>query len=280
MLAMMDSGMSDHDNSRYEFYAAQYARFGSKLAAEIRRAAYGEDFGQQGWRSLAEQKEITSLISQRPNASVLDIACGSGGPSLAFVAATSCILTGIDVEPAGIVQAANHAAALGLTKRANFKVVDCSAQLPFSDATFDFVVCIDAILHLKDRFASLIDWCRVLKPGGQLIFSDAAILTGAVSKRELDIRASQGEFVFVAPGVNENAIASAKLRLLKLDDTTREMATIARQLLVAREAKTPDLKKEEGQTWFEQRQHFLTVTAQLATEERLSRQFYVTEKPL
>jgi len=39
----------------YEFYSAQYSRFGSLLAAEIRREAYGQDLGQQGWRTLDEQ---------------------------------------------------------------------------------------------------------------------------------------------------------------------------------------------------------------------------------
>lgn len=271
--------MSDHDNNRYKFYAAQYARFGSRLAAEIRLAAYGEDFGQQGWRGLAEQKEITALINQRPHANVLDIACGSGGPSLAFVAATSCKLTGIDIEAAGISQATSHAAAVGLADRADFKVADCSARLPFDDVTFDVVVCIDAILHLKDRVASLKDWCRVLKPGGSVIFSDAAILTGAVSKQELDIRSSQGAFVFVPPGINEKAVAQTQLRLVKQRDTTGEMANIASRLLTTREARAQDLMNEEGREWYEQRQRFLTITAQLAAEGRLSRQFYLAEKP-
>jgi ubiquinone/menaquinone biosynthesis C-methylase UbiE len=271
--------MPEDESSRYEFYSAQYARFGSKLDAEIRHAAYGEDFQHQGWRGLAEQKEIVALASRRPGANVLDIACGSGGASLALVAATSCRLTGIDIEPAGIAQAVLHAAAAGLADRAIFKVADCNAQLPFADCSYDVVVCIDAILHLRDRVASLKDWARILKPGGTVMFSDAAILTGAVSKQELDIRASQGEFVFVPPGANEKAIAAAQLRLVRQRNTTAELAAIAGRLWDVRESREAELVQEEGRAWFDQRQRFLAMTARLAAEGRLSRQVYVAEKP-
>jgi ubiquinone/menaquinone biosynthesis C-methylase UbiE len=38
-----------------------------------------------------------------------------------------------------------------------FEAVDRNERLPFPDAVFDVVVCIDAVLHLKDRFAALAD---------------------------------------------------------------------------------------------------------------------------
>ena len=49
---------------RFDFYAAQYSRFESEAAAEIRREVYGEDIGQQGWRSLDEQALIADLIRE------------------------------------------------------------------------------------------------------------------------------------------------------------------------------------------------------------------------
>ena len=79
---------------RFEFYAAQYSRFESEAAAEIRREVYGEDLGQQGWRSFDEQTIIANLIRESSPCHVLDIACGSGGPSLSLVNQTGCRLTG------------------------------------------------------------------------------------------------------------------------------------------------------------------------------------------
>ncbi|MDI7860602.1 hypothetical protein MRS76_01415 [Rhizobiaceae bacterium n13] len=40
------------------FYGAQYGRFGSSLAAQIRIEAYGVDMGQQGWRTEAEHRDM------------------------------------------------------------------------------------------------------------------------------------------------------------------------------------------------------------------------------
>jgi SAM-dependent methyltransferase len=232
--------MPDPASSRYEFYSAQYARFGSKLAAEI--------------------------------------ACGSGGPSLALAADTQSLVTGIDIEADGIAHAKSLAQALGIGDRASFIVADCSKRLPFADQSFDVVVCVDAILHLNDRFQSLKDWCRIVRPAGKVFFSDAAVLTGAVSKPELDIRAAQGEFVLVPPGVNEAAIAAAGLHLRSTRDTTKDMAIIAKRLHAARAARSDGLRKEEGDNWFEKRQRFLAVVTTLADDMRMSRFVYVAEK--
>ena len=68
----------NRDGDRFDFYSGHYARFGSRLAAEIRREVYGEDLGQSGWRTLEEQGEIVALIREQLPSHFLDIACGSG----------------------------------------------------------------------------------------------------------------------------------------------------------------------------------------------------------
>src|SRR5262245_39907851 len=143
------SGMAEEGvPARFEFYSAQYGRFGTDIAAEIRREVYGEDLGQQGWRTLDEQAEIASLIGG-PTSHVLDIACGSGGPSLALVVQTGCRLTGIDIEKTGIEHAHRMAQELDLADRVRFTVLDCSSRLPFAEQSLDVVICIDAISHLR-----------------------------------------------------------------------------------------------------------------------------------
>ena len=190
---------------RLEFYAPQYSRFESEAAAEIRREVYGEDLGQQGWRSFDEQTIIANLIRESSPCHVLDIACGSGGPSLSLVNQTGCRLTGVDIEVTGIERAGRQAMAQGLSHQARFEIADCSARLPYPDGAFDVIVCIDAVLHLKDRFAAISDWERLLRPQGRVLFTDAAVVTGSISIEELNIRASQGAFLLVPPGLNEEA---------------------------------------------------------------------------
>jgi SAM-dependent methyltransferase len=269
----------DRADRQYEFYPQQYTRFGSDISAEIRREVYGEDLGQLGWRTLDEQVQIAELSGRLSPCHVLDVACGSGGPSLALVASTGCTLTGIDIEASAIAQAQRLASERGLSEKARFLTLDCRNSLPFENDAFDVVVCIDAVLHLGDRFAILADWSRLLQPGGLLLFTDAAVLTGAISKDEFEIRASQGDFLLVPPGLNETAVAAAGLVLQRCDDRTRATADLATRLHAARERRSSELAKVESLEWFSQRQSFLAVTAELASSGRLSRFFYIVEKP-
>ena len=41
------------------------------------------------------------------------------------------------------------------------------------------------------------------------MFTDAAVVTGGVAKRELDIRTASGFFLFVPPGLDEEVIKAA-----------------------------------------------------------------------
>jgi SAM-dependent methyltransferase len=266
------------DSGDFNFYAPQYARFGSALAAELRREVYGEDLGQQGWRTATEQAEIARLMRLTSDSHVLDVACGTGGPSLALVESTGCRITGLDIETAAITYAQTQAGARGLGDRATFVIADCGSALPFADSNFDAILCIDAICHLPDRFATLHEWSRLLRPGGRLVFTDPAILTGAVSKSELDIRAI-GLFLVVPTGLDEAAMEASGLTVITREDRTAAIAAIATRLYAARLLRAPDLEREEGADWFGQRQRFLATAADLAETRRLSRFLYVAEKP-
>ncbi|MEI2301822.1 class I SAM-dependent methyltransferase [Ensifer sp. MJa1] len=264
----------------FTFYSAQYSRFGSRLAAEVRLEAYGVDLGQQGWRSLGEQGEIIGLVQENPQGKLLDVACGSGGPSIAIAAATGCRLTGVDIEEAAIEHAKALAAAAHLPLGATFVVADCSQRLPFDKGEFDVISCIDAIIHLASRREVFADWFRLLRPGGRLILTDACVLTGAVSKEELDIRASQGKFHIVPTAFNELMLERAGFELSLCRDTTEAVSNLALRLYRARQSRRAALLEEEGADWFESRQVFLKTTAELAAARRLSRFLYVAEKPM
>ena len=266
-------------NDRFDFYRGHYGRFDSKLAAEVRREVYGEDLGQTGWRTAAEQVEIADHLRLGPNSRVLDIACGAGGPSLALVERTGCQITGVDIEPTGIEHANAEARARGLADRSTFAVVNCSGRLAFEDGAFNAVLCIDAISHLSDRFGTLSEWGRLLSRGGRLLFTNSSVLTGAVAKSELDIRGGIGTFLLVPPGLDEEAIEAAGLTLLKREDRTAATAEIAGRLYAARTHRAAALEREEGADWFGQRQRLLATTAELAESRRLSRFLYLAEKP-
>ena len=268
------------DNSEGQaFYSAYYTRLADELAVNLRREVYGEDLGQAGWRTASEQIEFADFLRAGPDSHVLDIACGSGVPSLALIERTNCQLTGIDIDAAGIAYAQAQATKRGLADRANFNVLDCDARLPFEDGSFDALFCIDSIVHLRNRFAVLIEWARLLRSGGRLVFTDLAVVTGAVSKRDLDIRTPNGFWLFVPPGLNERSIRAAGLNLLQCEDRSSSVAELAARWHAARARHYAELVSQEGTEGFEQHQEFFAMVADLSDSRRLSRFLYVAEKP-
>ncbi len=109
----------------------------------------------------------------------------------------------MDRHEAGVAAARAEAERIGLSDRAEFHAGDAAARLPLEDGSVDAVTCFDAINHLPDRRRVLVEWRRVLRPGGRLLFTDPIVLTGPVSNGEIAIRASIGFFLFVPPGTDE-----------------------------------------------------------------------------
>src|SRR5262245_52250123 len=214
----------NQSEGRTDFYAVKYASFGSDEAVALRREVFGDDIGHEGWTTTAEYAEIIDLLAVGAASRVLDVCCGSGGPALTVIQRAGCRVTGIDREDTAIAYAQVQASSRGLADRGTFAVVDCSGPLPFADESFDAVLCIDAILHLRDRFGTLREWARLLRPKGRLVFTDVAVITGEIAKSELDIRTASGFFLFVPPGFNEAALEAARLALLQTYDRTAAVA--------------------------------------------------------
>ena len=270
--------MTDQREGCSDFYAVKYASFGSGAAAELRREVFGADIGQEGWTTAAEYAEIADLLEVDGTSHVLDVCCGSGGPALALMQRTGCRLTGIDRENAAIAYAQAQASSRGAADRATFAVVDCGGPLPFEDGSFDTLLCIDAILHLRDRFGTLREWARLLRDKGRLVFTDVAVITGEIAKSELDIRTASGFFLFVPPGLNEEAIKAANLALLRAEDRTAAVAEIGARMYSARIRHASVLEREEGVEGFQRRQALYAMATELAKSRRLSRFLYVAEK--
>ncbi len=158
----------------------------------------------------------------------------------------------------------------GAQQRAEFLTADCGQPLPFEDNSFDIVVCVDAVSHFADRQAAFEDWFRHLVSGLHILFlTDAVVLTGALYGQQFDIRASQGNLVLVPAGFNETALSQAGFRLKNQEDTTT---------LAARKQREQSLQQIEGAEWFEMRQAFLAITADLAAVGKLSRFRWMSRK--
>jgi 2-polyprenyl-3-methyl-5-hydroxy-6-metoxy-1,4-benzoquinol methylase len=259
-------------------YNANYGNFQTDLYAQIRQEAFGEDIGQNSWHTADEQDRFLRWLELSPDKTLLDVACGAGGPALRIAAATGCSAIGVDVHEQAIKTANSLAAARALAGRAEFRTIDATGPLPFAAATFDAITCIDAINHLPDRTRVLAEWSRLLKPGGRLLFTDPITVTGELTSIEIAVRSSAGFYLFVPPGYDERLIAQCGLHLLACEDVTANMAKIAEARHAARAARSTALREIEGDPAYNQQQEFLAVAARIAREGRLSRFAYFVSK--
>jgi SAM-dependent methyltransferase len=270
--------MSEDEN--VDHYDASYSNFATDLYAAIRKEAFGEDIGQTGWLTADEQDDFIAKLDISSNDTLLDIACGSGGPTLRIASKTGSDVVGIDIHDQGIEAARKQAQDLELTDQAKFEVVDGSKSLQFQEASFTGLICVDAVNHLPGRESVFSDWYRVLEPGGRLVFTDPITITGLLTNEEIRIRSSIGFFLFVPSGVDEVLLENAGFDVVGVEDKTENMAFMARNWLDVRDRYSSELIKVEGEESFSGQQTFFKVAAKIAEERRLSRfAFHAEKKP-
>jgi 2-polyprenyl-3-methyl-5-hydroxy-6-metoxy-1,4-benzoquinol methylase len=270
--------MKSHTSSRPTHYNLSYGNFQADLYAEIRREAFGDDIGQNSWLTADEQDRFLAWLDLSAGKRLLDVACGAGGPALRIAGASGCAVAGVDIHEAAVETAQVLAKEQGLSPRAEFRAADAGIGLPFADASIDAITCIDAINHFPHRSKVLAEWTRLLKPGGRVLFTDPIIMTGPLTNLEIAVRTSAGFYLVVPRGYDELMIAEAGLQLLLAQDGTENMAKVADGRHRARAARAEALREIEGDQAFEKEQDFLSITAMLAREGRLSRYVFVGQK--
>jgi SAM-dependent methyltransferase len=262
-----------------DLYNNVYAHFDSRAEAEVRRRAFGEDIGQSSWMTAAEWLRFADLAQVHEETHVLEVGSGSGGPAVYLAVARGCRVTGVDINEHGVRNAEQLAVSQGVAGRVTFQTVDASQPLPFQPATFDAVLSNDSMCHISNRLDVLGEWHRVLRPGGRMLFTDAMIITGPVSQEELATRSAIGWYLFVPPGENERLINRAGFTLLSSEDVTGAAEVVALRWHVAREQHRDQLMAREGEANFAGLQRFLACVHRLSAERRLSRYYYLAEKP-
>ncbi len=97
---------------------------------------------------------------------VLDLGC-AGGFMAEALAARGAHVTGIDPAAQAIEAARAHASVMGYDIRYD---VGVGEALPYDDAAFDAVVCVDVLEHVRDLPRVLAEVARVMTPDGLFLF--------------------------------------------------------------------------------------------------------------
>lgn len=121
--------------------------------------------------SPPNERRIIRLARLPVQGSLLDVGGGTGRISQYLVGSAKQVVV-LDVSHKMLSQAKS--------KNGLLPVVSLAEGLPFPSGAFERVVMVDALHHLADQDASILELWRVLKPGGVLVVEEPDIRYFAV----------------------------------------------------------------------------------------------------
>ena len=263
---------------RIDQFSIAYSKFTEEVVSKVRRETFGDDIGQNSWTLKQEYEGFLHDLQVALGKRLLDVACGAGGPALFSAGKTGCSVVGIDINADGIATAKTRARELGLADRAIFQVTDVGTKLPFDNEAFDAIICVEAVIHFSNRSELFREWRRVLREHCRVLFTDPVVITGLVTDEELATRSSIAKFVFSPPGEDERLLKEAKLKPLRIENSTSAMGQVARAWRASRARHEDELVKLEGPDGFRGLQKFFDCVSRLSEEKRMSRFTILAER--
>ena len=258
-------------------YDDLYGTFDSPLMRRLRVEAYGEDIGQHSWVTAGELRADIPRLRLSPASRFLDLGCGPCGPLTFVVQAVGCAGIGTELSAAALAAGRARAASLGIDRLVTLLEADLNQPLPFPISSIDAAMALDVVLHLRDRGELLREVARILVPGGRCLFTDAGVVTGAISTDEIVQRSVHGHTQFAPAGFNERVLDQAGFRVLETEDRTASVLRNAEGRRAARLAHRAEVEQLEGATGFERQQQYLDTVIALARRGALSRIMYLAQ---
>lgn len=158
--------MSGHDQKQQavEQHSRQAAEFTQRYQA-LEKDAYGSCFTYSRRRLDVWLERM--LPGSGAGRRLLDVGCGTGH-QLARFRGRGFEVAGVDGSPAMLDEARAH------NPGVDVRQTDVE-QLPFPDATFDVILCIEVLRYLPDPVSCVREMGRVLRPGGMCLATAAPL---------------------------------------------------------------------------------------------------------
>lgn len=248
----------------WEERARRYAAEGAGLRAVC-------SYGMPGFYNRAihagQRRALRPWLALAPGASVLDLGCGVGRWSLPL-ARQGARVTGVDLSPSMLREAARRAAAEGVAERCRFVAADVS-RLSLRQR-FDLVLGVTVLQHVTDSArlqAALEGIAAHLAPGGRALLLEAAPRRAAAGlehpmfrartvRTYLEAFARAGLRTLHVTGVDAPALKVRGLRLYP-----RWPRPLAHAALLALTLATQPLEALLGRAWTRASWHKLFVLA-------------------
>ncbi len=190
-------------------------------------------------RGLAATVELAEAAGIGPDAVVLDLGSGLGGPARFLAAKHGARVIGIDIS-GGLVEAATYLSRrCGLSDRTRFTVGDATRP-EVADGSCDLVVLLHVAMNIVDRPALYRAVHRALKPGGRFVTYDV-VARGPEVLYPAPWAAEAGDSHLLTEAETRTALGEAGFAPLVWTDQTETAAAWFAQLLQAGPPKGPNL---------------------------------------
>lgn len=212
----------------------------------------GEDI-HVGWYTSSEQsirdasRQTVIQMADRldpqptPQTRILDLGAGYGGAARYLAKRFGCHVTALNLSEAENERNRTLTKEAGLDQQID--VVDANfEQVPCEDETFDVVWSQDAILHSGARERVIEEVARVLKPGGQFIFTDPMAADDTPQENLQPILDRIHLESLGCPGFYRDTAGRHGLEFVKFDEAAELLAEHYRRVLQATERREADLR--------------------------------------
>lgn len=146
---------------------------------------------------------------------VLDVACGTGNTTLAAARAGATHVTGVDLTPELLAEAARRAEAEGLAERVTWHESDMAA-LPVADGTADRVLSTFGAMFAIDQAGVAAELVRACRPGGTVAVTAWAV-DGLFDRMTETLRAHAPDAPPTGPGPRDWARPAELARIFGVE---------------------------------------------------------------
>lgn len=138
------------------------------------------EFSHISFATFADLHMLADQLRLGDDDTLVDLACGMGGPSLWMASQLPIGLIGVDASPVAVKSASCRAVRLGLDARSTFRV-GTFAQTGLADGEADAVLSLDALQYAPNKAAAFDEMARALKPGKRLAFMAFEVIADRVA---------------------------------------------------------------------------------------------------
>jgi len=196
-----------------------------------------EDIGVASRRTV---EQMSRMLRLTPDCRVLDLGSGYGGAARYLASTFGCRVTCLNLSEVENQRNRELTRKRGLEHLVEVREGSFE-ELPFEDNAFDVIWSQDAFLHSGDRARVLEEAVRVLRPGGEIIFTDPMAADGVPTGALTPILARLQLESMGSPAFYRQELYRLGMRTVEFHDRTPQLVRHYQRVLEELEAREPEL---------------------------------------